>query len=276
MCRVKGCHPSCQCERVDERRFQGLCLRVDAPRAHRKSYRKVCRKERFFLHGGPRKGGFPITKQEEPQKLRHTVRRLEAEQQTGAAVHSDRRIRKNGPDGQHNMEPGRPSAPVVLAAEKCLHAVVAVDVGAADIPGAVVMENMSRHHIKEVRTLLQRAGMKLLYLPAYCPDLSPTEKMRSKIRAILRRLNFRLRRIALVLLKPFGRSVRRTALIGFLPPVFPANSLDCYKGSFCILGSEGDSFSKLCLFLFHHMSCCCEQGYISIGFFYYVIDFPSS
>jgi hypothetical protein len=34
--------------------------------------------------------------------------------------------------------------------------------------------------------------MILLYLPACSPDLNPIEKMRSEIRAILRRLNIRL------------------------------------------------------------------------------------
>ena len=36
------------------------------------------------------------------------------------------------------------------------------------------------------------AGMKLLYLPAYSPDLNPIEHMRSKIKAALRKLKIRL------------------------------------------------------------------------------------
>lgn len=39
----------------------------------------------------------------------------------------------------------------------------------------VVMDNMRTHHVKEVRVLLQEPGMKLLYLPAYSPDLNPIE-----------------------------------------------------------------------------------------------------
>ena len=50
----------------------------------------------------------------------------------------------------------------------------------------VVMDNMRTHHVKEVRTLLQEAGLKLLYLPACSPDLNPIENMWSKIKAILR------------------------------------------------------------------------------------------
>ena len=54
------------------------------------------------------------------------------------------------------------------------------------------MDNMRTHHVKEVRALLQEAGMNLLYLPAYSPDLNPIENMWSKIKAILRKLKIRL------------------------------------------------------------------------------------
>ena len=56
----------------------------------------------------------------------------------------------------------------------------------------VIMDNMRTHHVKDVQTLLQAAGMKLLYLPAYSPDLNPIEPMWSKIKAILRKLKIRL------------------------------------------------------------------------------------
>ena len=56
----------------------------------------------------------------------------------------------------------------------------------------VVMDHMRTHHVKEVQTLLQGAGMKLLYLPEYSPDLNPIEHMRSKIKAVLRKLKIRL------------------------------------------------------------------------------------
>lgn len=55
----------------------------------------------------------------------------------------------------------------------------------------VVMDNMRTHHVKEVRTLLQAAGIKLLYLPPYSPDFNPIEKMWSKIKAILRKMKIR-------------------------------------------------------------------------------------
>ena len=41
--------------------------------------------------------------------------------------------------------------------------------------------------MEEVRTLLSRAGVMLMYLPAYSPDLNPIEMMWSKVKAILRK-----------------------------------------------------------------------------------------
>ncbi len=55
----------------------------------------------------------------------------------------------------------------------------------------VVMDNMRTHHVAEVRTILEDAGMTLLYLPPYSPDFNPIEKMWSKIKAVLRKMKVR-------------------------------------------------------------------------------------
>lgn len=55
----------------------------------------------------------------------------------------------------------------------------------------VIMDNMRSHHVKEVRIILEEAGVELLYLPPYSPDFNPIEKMWSKIKAILRKLKIR-------------------------------------------------------------------------------------
>ena len=55
----------------------------------------------------------------------------------------------------------------------------------------VIMDNLRVHHIEEVRTLLSRAGVMLMYLPAYSPDLNPIEMMWSKVKAILRKVKER-------------------------------------------------------------------------------------
>ena len=55
----------------------------------------------------------------------------------------------------------------------------------------VMMDNLRVHHIEAVRTLLSRAGVMLMYLPAYSPDLNPIEMMWSKVKAILRKVKER-------------------------------------------------------------------------------------
>jgi transposase len=50
----------------------------------------------------------------------------------------------------------------------------------------VVLDNLSEHKDKHLIELYDSLGMKLLFLPAYSPDLNPIEKMWSKIKSILR------------------------------------------------------------------------------------------
>ncbi|MSS37740.1 transposase [Clostridium porci] len=47
------------------------------------------------------------------------------------------------------------------------------------------------HHAKAVRELLDKAGIRYLYLPPYDPDLNPIEKLWSKVKALLRRFKVR-------------------------------------------------------------------------------------
>lgn len=54
-------------------------------------------------------------------------------------------------------------------------------------PGdVVVMDNLAPHKSEPTLELITRAGAKVLFLPAYSPDLNPIEKMWSKIKALLR------------------------------------------------------------------------------------------
>ena len=51
-------------------------------------------------------------------------------------------------------------------------------------PGAVVvMDNLSPHKAPAARRKLEAAGLGLLDLPRYAPDLNPIEPMRSKVKA---------------------------------------------------------------------------------------------
>ncbi len=52
----------------------------------------------------------------------------------------------------------------------------------------VILDNLRVHHTERVTQLLTRHGCRLLFLPAYSPDLSPIENAFSKIKTVLRRL----------------------------------------------------------------------------------------
>jgi len=50
----------------------------------------------------------------------------------------------------------------------------------------VVMDNLSPHKNDHTLALITQAGAKVLFLPAYSPDLNPIEKMWSKVKNYLR------------------------------------------------------------------------------------------
>lgn len=52
----------------------------------------------------------------------------------------------------------------------------------------VLMDNISFHKQQYIRDLIESVGAKVVYLPPYSPDLSPIEKMWSKIKEILKRI----------------------------------------------------------------------------------------
>jgi transposase len=54
-------------------------------------------------------------------------------------------------------------------------------------PGQVVLlDNLSAHKAEQVRTLIEGAGCRLLYLPPYSPEMSPIEQTWSKLKTLLR------------------------------------------------------------------------------------------
>lgn len=54
-------------------------------------------------------------------------------------------------------------------------------------PGdVVILDNLSSHKSQLTLELIREAGAEVLFLPAYSPDLSPIEKMWSKVKACLR------------------------------------------------------------------------------------------
>lgn len=56
----------------------------------------------------------------------------------------------------------------------------------------IVMDNMSAHHARIVKDILDASGIRYFYLPPYSPDLNPIEKMWSKIKAYLRKEKVRI------------------------------------------------------------------------------------
>ena len=51
----------------------------------------------------------------------------------------------------------------------------------------VIMDNLGSHKSKAVRQLIRAAGVKLLFLPKYSPDLNPIEQVFAKLKHLLRK-----------------------------------------------------------------------------------------
>ena len=51
----------------------------------------------------------------------------------------------------------------------------------------IIMDNCSVHHIAEVRDLLHQAGILVLFLPPYSPDLNPAEEAFSYVKSYLKK-----------------------------------------------------------------------------------------
>lgn len=51
----------------------------------------------------------------------------------------------------------------------------------------VVLDNLSSHKNKSVRKAIRATGARLLFLPAYSPDLNPIEQAFSKLKHLMRK-----------------------------------------------------------------------------------------
>jgi len=64
------------------------------------------------------------------------------------------------------------------------------------VPGQIViMDNLSVHKDERVRQRIEGAKCRLVYLPAYSPDMTPIEQAFSKVKAFLRRAEARAREV---------------------------------------------------------------------------------
>jgi transposase len=56
-------------------------------------------------------------------------------------------------------------------------------------PNAVlIMDNASFHHSKRITAICLEAGVWLLYLPPYSPDLNPMEEFFAELKAFIKKL----------------------------------------------------------------------------------------
>ncbi len=85
-------------------------------------------------------------------------------------------------------------------------------------PGdVVIMDNLSSHKRPRVRQLIEAAGARLVYLPAYSPDLNPIEMIFAKIKQMLRSLACRT------------RETLWKAMQSILNRVTPSDAANCFK-----------------------------------------------
>ena len=73
--------------------------------------------------------------------------------------------------------------------DTCIKEILAPTLLHADI---VVMDNLSAHKSQEPCETIRKCQATVLFLSAYSPDVNPIEKMRSKVKQILRRIKPRM------------------------------------------------------------------------------------
>ncbi len=53
------------------------------------------------------------------------------------------------------------------------------------------MDNLGSHKRQAIRRAIRAVGAKLLFLPAYSPDLNPIEQLFAKLKTLLRKIDAR-------------------------------------------------------------------------------------
>jgi transposase len=98
--------------------------------------------------------------------------------------------------------------------EAFVEQVVVPDLRQGDV---VIMDNLSSHKRQRIRELIEDAGARLVFLPAYSPDLNPIELVFAKIKQLLRSISCRT------------RDALWRAMQSVLDQVTPSDALNCYK-----------------------------------------------
>jgi transposase len=83
----------------------------------------------------------------------------------------------------------------------------------------VVMDNLGSHKAQATRRAIEKAGARLVFLPAYSPDLNPIEQTFSKIKSVLRKI--------------MGRTVDavEAAIREVLPTISPTECRNYFKNA---------------------------------------------
>ena len=85
-------------------------------------------------------------------------------------------------------------------------------------PGdVVIMDNLSSHKRQRIREMIEKVGARLVFLPAYSPDLNPIELVFAKVKQLLRSLACRT------------RDALWKAMQSVLNQVTPSDAINCYK-----------------------------------------------
>jgi transposase len=85
-------------------------------------------------------------------------------------------------------------------------------------PGdVVIMDNLSSHRRPRVRELIEHAAARLVFLPAYSPDLNPIELIFAKAKQLLRSMACR------------SRGALWSAMQSVLDQVTPSDAANCFK-----------------------------------------------
>ena len=81
----------------------------------------------------------------------------------------------------------------------------------------VVLDNLSSHKSARTRTLIERAGARLVFLPPYSPDLNPIELIFAKVKQLLRSLGCRT------------KDALWNAMQSVLDQVTPSDAANCFE-----------------------------------------------
>jgi len=77
----------------------------------------------------------------------------------------------------------------------CCHVLRVHAIPTLESTDSMIMENLSVHHVRKVLDLVHQAGILVMFLPPYSPDVNPMEEAFSYIKSYLRKHDELLRAV---------------------------------------------------------------------------------